>query len=112
MKKRPQTSLRRPENADIGTPGRRRIGRVWIVAVWILLWLPLSLLMPSHADFPIPAFLMPAVFPLVLLQGGFSRFDLSHVLLPAAVFWGGMVVVLSLTRRLRGTSKADVRGGR
>ena len=72
-----------------------------VVVAWVLLWIPISLLFPQHVHVPIPAALMPVLFPMFLSgpgAGGWTAVKLAY--LPAAVFWGVLAAALFVTSRL------------
>lgn len=63
--------------------------------IWIVLWIPISLVFPSHAHFPIGGTFSPIVAFFIAFtgnsaQGSFS-FDWQYVYFPALCFWLGAI---------------------
>ena len=83
------------------------------ILIWVILWIPVSFLFPSHPHFPAGGFFAP-IFALILPIGedsasGFS-FALSHLYLPALFFWVGGLLFVWLANRWKARSHSS--GGR
>jgi len=79
----------------------------WIFAIWVLLWVPLSQLFPTHEHFPLGGILSPLSALIVPFMGNSTyntfSFDWEYVYFPALVFWLGGLLFLIITQYIVST---------
>ncbi len=81
----------------------KRINQKPACMIWVILWIPISFLFPTHSHFPIggvfapiSAFLLP--FTGSATHSSFSL-DWQYGYLPAIFFWvGGIIFVVAITK--------------
>ena len=78
-----------------------RLSKKRVFFFWVILWIPVSFLFPSHEHFPIGGVFAPITALFLPFSGGSQaslQFDWQYVYLPALIFWGvgiGLMVFAS-----------------
>jgi len=78
------------------------MSKKWSVVVWIILWLALGLLFPTHEHFPMSGLFSPISAFIVPFMGNATHstfnFDWQYIYLPALFFWLGGAMFIALTQ--------------
>lgn len=77
--------------------------------LWVLIWIPLSYLFPTHAHFPLGGFLSPLISFFLPFMGDPAHntfsIDWEYVYFPALIFWTGGFTFMYITQHLMRRTK-------
>jgi hypothetical protein len=72
--------------------------------IWIVLWIPMSFLFPTHAHFPLGGVLAPPTSFFLPFDGNSAHssfaFDWKYTYFPAVCFWGLGAIFVVLSQKL------------
>jgi hypothetical protein len=85
-----------------------------IFFIWLIFWIPLSFLFPTHEHFPLGGVFSPVTSVFLPFMGDSTHntfeFDWKYVYFPALVFWLGYFILLGGMYYIANNKKKQTKG--